>query len=177
LVDYLIWRSGKFGHGRILPPKGDERKKIGYEGAKTLVNICLIRWTYPVAMRMGFAKGELILEIGYGADCDDALRAEIKNVVATDFHENSTNEVVDAVLLWFRDGDGDLVDELMDAMAYLSETGPIWVLTPKVGRDGHVEPSDIQDAAPTCGLSQTSTLVVAQDWTATRLVARKAGKR
>jgi hypothetical protein len=143
----------------------------------TLVNIGLIRWTYPVAMRMGFAKGELILEIGYGADCDDALRADIKNIVATDFLENSTNEVVDAVLLWFREDDGDLVDELMDAMAYLSETGPIWVLTPKVGRDGHVEPSDIQDAAPTCGLSQTSTLAVAKDWTATRLVARKAGKR
>jgi hypothetical protein len=177
LVDYLIWRSGEFGHGRILPPKGDERKKIGYEGAETLVNIGLIRWTYPVAMRMGFAKGELILEIGYGADCDDALRADIKNIVATDFLENSTNEVVDAVLLWFREDDGDLVDELMDAMAYLSETGPIWVLTPKVGRDGHVEPSDIQDAAPTCGLSQTSTLAVAKDWTATRLVARKAGKR
>jgi hypothetical protein len=177
LVDYLIWRSGEFGHGRILPSKGDERKKIGYEGAKTLVNIGLIRWTNPVAMRMGFAKGELILEIGYGADCDDALRADIKNIVATDFLENSTNEVVDAVLLWFREDDGDLVDELMDAMAYLSETGPIWVLTPKVGRDGHVEPSDIQDAAPTCGLSQTSTLAVAKDWTATRLVARKAGKR
>ena len=112
---------------------------------------------------MGFAKGELILEIGYGADCDDALRAEIKKIVGTEFHENSTNEVVDAVLLWFREDDGDLVDELMDAMAYLSETGPIWVLTPKVGRDGHVEPSDIQDAAPTCGLSQTSTLAVAPD--------------
>ena len=76
---------------------------------------------------MGFAKGELILEIGYGADCDDALRADIKNIVATDFLENSTNEVVDAVLLWFREDDGDLVDELMDAMAYLSdqEGGPV----------------------------------------------------
>jgi hypothetical protein len=128
-------------------------------------------------MRMGFAKGELILEIGYGADCDDALRASISAITGTTFLEEITNEVVDAVLLWFRDGDGDLVDELMDAVTYLSETGPIWVLTPKVGRDGHVEPSDIQDAAPTCGLSQTSTLAVAKDWTATRLVARKAGKR
>ena len=126
---------------------------------------------------MGFAKGELILEVGYGPDCDDALRAEIKKIVGTEFFENTTNEVVDAVLLWFREDDGDLVDELMDAMTYLSETGPIWVLTPKVGRDGHVEPSDIQDAAPTCGLSQKSTLAVAQDWTATRLVARKAAKR
>ena len=126
---------------------------------------------------MGFAKGELILEIGYGPDCDDDLRAEIKKFVGTDFHEDTTTEVVDAVLLWFREGDGDLVDELMDASTYLSETGPIWVLTPKVGRDGHVEPSDIQDAGPTCGLSQTSTIAVAKDWTATRLVARKAGKR
>ena len=126
---------------------------------------------------MGFAKGELILEIGYGPDCDDALRADIKKIVATDFHEDTTTEVVDAVLLWFREGDGDLVDELMDASTYLSETGPIWVLTPKVGRDGHVELRDIQDAGPTCGLSQTSTIAVAKDWTATRLVARKAGKR
>jgi hypothetical protein len=126
---------------------------------------------------MGFAKGEIVLEVGYGPDCDDELRTQIKEIVGTDFLENSTNEVVDAVLLWFRQDDGDLVDELMDALTYLTETGPIWVLTPKVGRDGHVEPSDIQDAAPTCGLNQTSTLAVAKDWTATRLVARKGGKR
>jgi len=98
-------------------------------------------------------------------------------ITGTKFLEETTNEVVDAVLIWFRQDDGDLVDELMDAMTYLSETGPIWVLTPKVGREGHVEPSDIQDAAPTCGLNQTSTIAVAPDWTATRLVARKAVKR
>ena len=126
---------------------------------------------------MGFAKGEIVLEVGYGPDCDDELRTQIKEIVGTEFLENSTNEVVDAVLLWFRQDDGDLVDELMDALTYLTETGPIWVLTPKVGREGHVEPSDIQDAAPTCGLNQTSTLAVAKDWTATRLVARKGGKR
>ena len=126
---------------------------------------------------MGFAQGELVLEVGYGADCDAALRSAIMKITETKFLEGSTNEVIDAVLLWFREDDGDLVDELMDAMAYLSETGSIWVLTPKVGRDGHVQPSDIQDAAPTCGLSQTSSLAVAADWTATRLVARKVGKR
>ena len=75
------------------------------------------------------------------------------------------------------DGDGDLVDELMDALTYLTETGPIWVLTPKLGRAGHVESSDIQDAAPIAGLSQTSTIALAQDWAGTRLVARKVGKR
>jgi hypothetical protein len=126
---------------------------------------------------MGFAAGELILEVGYGPDCDDVLRSEIVAITGTQLLEGETTEVVDAVILWWRDGDGDLVDELMDALTYLTETGPIWVLTPKLGRDGHVESSDIQDAAPIAGLSQTSTIALAQDWAGTRLVARKVGKR
>ncbi len=128
-------------------------------------------------MRMGFAAGELILEVGYGPDCDDVLRSEISKITGTELIEGQTTEVVDAVLLWWREGDGDLVDELMDALTYLTETGPIWVLTPKLGRDGHVDSSEIQDAAPIAGLSQTSTLALAKDWAGTRLVARKAGKR
>ena len=128
-------------------------------------------------MRMGFAAGELILEVGYSSDCDDVLRSEIVSITGTQLLEGETTEVVDAVILWWRDGDGDLVDELMDALTYLTETGPIWVLTPKLGRDGHVESSDIQDAAPIAGLSQTSTVALAQDWAGTRLVARKVGKR
>jgi hypothetical protein len=128
-------------------------------------------------MRMGFAAGELILEVGYGPDCDDVLRSEISKITGTQLIEGETTEVVDAVILWWREGDGDLVDELMDALTYLTETGPIWVLTPKLGRDGHVDSSEIQDAAPIAGLSQTSTLALAKDWAGTRLVARKAGKR
>ena len=126
---------------------------------------------------MGFAQGELVLEVGYDTDCDDALRNEICATIKTDFLEGSATEVVDAVLLWWRDGDGDLVDELMDGLTYLSETGSIWVLNPKMGRAGHVEPSDIQDAAPIAGLSQTSTLTDANDCTSTPLVARNACKR
>jgi hypothetical protein len=126
---------------------------------------------------MGFEPGELVLELGRGSDSDDALRSAISTITGTALIEDETSEVVDAVLIWWRDGDGDLEDELVDALTYLSETGPIWVLTPKAGRDGHVEPSDIQDAAPNVGLSQTSTLAVAKDWSATRLVARKTAKR
>jgi hypothetical protein len=126
---------------------------------------------------MGFAAGELILEVGYGPDCDDVLRSEISKITGTQLIDGQTTEVVDAVLLWWREGEGDLVDELMDALTYLTETGPIWVLTPKLGRDGHVDSSEIQDAAPIAGLSQTSTLALAKDWAGTRLVARKAGKR
>jgi hypothetical protein len=126
---------------------------------------------------MGFAKDDLILEVGHDSDCDSTIRDQIMAITGTAFLEGSTTDVVDGVLLWWRDGDGDLVDELMDGLTYLSETGPIWVLTPKAGRDGHVEPSDIQDAAPIAGLALTSTIALAGDWSATRLVARKAGKR
>ena len=126
---------------------------------------------------MGFEPGELVLEVGRGSDSDELLRSAISSITGTALVEDSTDEVVDAVLIWWREGDGDLEDELVDALTYLSESGSVWVLTPKAGRDGHVEPSDIQDAAPNVGLSQTSTLAVARDWTATRLVARKTAKR
>ena len=126
---------------------------------------------------MGFEPEATVLEIGRGSDVDEALRSSISEITGTAFIEDKTNEVVDAVIIWWRDGDGDLEDELVDALTYLSDTGPIWILTPKAGRDGHVEPSDIQDAAPNVGLSQTSTLSAASDWSATRLVARKTAKR
>jgi hypothetical protein len=126
---------------------------------------------------MGFKEGDLIQEVGRTSGCDENLRQQIMAITKSQFVDSDSNEVVDGVIIWWRDGDGDLVDELMDALTYLSETGPIWVLTPKVGRDGHVEPSDIQDAAPTAGLSQTSSFSIAPDWSATRLVARKTAKR
>jgi hypothetical protein len=126
---------------------------------------------------MGLKPGELVLELGGGPDSDQSLRAKISEITGTLLIENQTEEVVDAVIIWWREGDGELEDELVDALTYLSEAGSIWVLTPKAGRDGHVEPSDIQDAAPNVGLSQTSTFAVASDWTATRLVARKTAKR
>lgn len=126
---------------------------------------------------MGFAKGDLILEIGYAADSDETLRAKIKAIIGTEFIQGDPTEVIDAVLIWWRDGDGDLIDELMDALTFLSETGPIWVLTPKMGRPNYVEASEIQDAAPIAGLSVTSSIAIATDWSTTRLVARKAGKR
>jgi hypothetical protein len=126
--------------------------------------------------RMGFEKGQLVLEVGHGPDSDENLRKQITELIGEPLIEDTTNEVVDAVLIWFREDDGDLTDELVDALTFLSESGPIWVLTPKVGREGHVEPSDIQDAANTAGLSQTSTIAVAPNWSATKIVHRKAKK-
>ena len=133
-------------------------------------------WTSPMPSRMGFEKGQLILEVGHGSDCDENFRKQLVDITGEPLIENETSEVVDAVLIWFREDDGDLADELVDALTYLSESGPIWVLTPKVGREGHVHPSDIQDAANTAGLSQTSTIAAAPNWSATKIVHRKAKK-
>jgi hypothetical protein len=130
-----------------------------------------------VVDRLGLEQGHLVLEVGLDSDGDESLRAAITAKTGTAFVEDEASDVVDAVLLWWREGDGDLVDELVDALTFLSESGPIWLLTPKAGRDGHVEPSDIQDAAPTAGLSQTISFAAGADWTATRLVARKSTRK
>jgi hypothetical protein len=130
-----------------------------------------------VVDRLGLVAGDLVLEIGHDQDSDSELRTALEAKIGSKFIEESASEVVDAVLLWWRDEDGDLVDELVDALTFLSESGPIWLLTPKVGRDGYVEPSDIQDAAPTAGLSQTVSFSAGADWSATKLVARKAVRK
>jgi hypothetical protein len=126
--------------------------------------------------RLGINKEQLILEVGFDdSDCDKPLRDAIVAKSGTELLDATAQEVVDAVILWWRDGDGDLVDELVDALTYLIEDGPIWLFTPKVGRSGYVEASDIQDAAPTAGMSQTTSFPASPDWSATRLVARHAG--
>ena len=130
-----------------------------------------------VVDRFGFEAGDLILEVGHGPDCDEALRTAVVAKVGSPLLASDSEEVVDGVMLWFREDDGDLVDELVDALTFLSEDGDIWLLTPKVGRDGHVEASDIQDAAPTAGLSQTVSFAAGVDWVATRLVARKSARK
>lgn len=125
------------------------------------------------AQRMGITTGQLVLEIGHGSDADASLREEIESTSGASLISNETDDVVDVALLWWREDDGDLVDALVDALTFLVDGGFIWVLTPKVGRPGHVEPSDIQEAAPIAGLSQTSSFAAAKDWTATKLVAPK----
>ncbi len=127
--------------------------------------------------RMGFAHGQLILEVGADSDVAQDLRLSLIAKTGSDLLDSDSTEVVDAVLIWWREDDGDLVDELVDALTFLADSGSIWLMTPKSGRPGHVEPSDIQDAAPTAGLSQTVSFSASADWTATRLVARKTSRK
>ena len=124
--------------------------------------------------RLGIKPGQVVQELGYDDDVDEQLRDAIAGVEAVELVDEDYDDVVDVVLLWWREGDGDLVDALVDASPPLADGGYIWLLTPKAGRQNHVEPSDIGEAAPTAGLSQTSSLNAGRDWSATRLVAPKA---
>jgi hypothetical protein len=127
-----------------------------------------------LAGRLGIKPGQVVQEIGYDDDCDEQMRDAIGAVQDVELVDEDFDDVVDVVLLWWRDGDGDLVDALMDALTPLADGGYIWLFTPKAGRDGHVEPSEIGEAAPTAGLSQTSTMSAGRDWSGTKLVAPKA---
>ena len=98
------------------------------------------------------------------------MRDDIEDLTGSELLDEDDHEVVDAVIFWWRDGDGDLVDTLVDSLTTLTEGGVVWVLTPKSGRHGYVSPSDIQDAAPTAGLHCTTSAGVSKDWSATRLV-------
>ncbi len=130
-----------------------------------------------VAARLGLRAGQAVQEFGYDDDVDEALRTSIEALTGTELADEDAQDVVDAALFWWRDGDGDLVDALVDALTNLAEGGVIWLLTPKSGRPGHVEPSEIEDAAPTAGLHATSTISACQDWTGTRLATPRSGRR
>jgi hypothetical protein len=117
-----------------------------------------------------------VMEMGYSEDCDEKLRESIATLSGSELVEESSDEVVDVVILWWREDDGDLVDALVDALGPLTDNGVVWLFTPKTGRPGHVEPSDITESAPTAGLQQTSNISAGSDWAGVRLVAPKAAR-
>ena len=123
--------------------------------------------------KLGITPGMVVQEVGADDDIDMALRDAIVERTGTEIVGADYDDVVDVVLIWWREDDGDLVDALVDALTALAASGVIWLLTPKAGRGGHVEPSDIGEAAPTAGLSSTSSISAAQHWSGTRLVSPK----
>ena len=126
------------------------------------------------ALKLGIAAGLVAQEMGWDEDVDEGLRESVVLVAGAELVDEDYDDVVDVVLLWWREDDGDLVDALVDAIAILADQGVVWLLTPKPGRDGHVESSDISDAAPTAGLQATSTVSASREWQGTRLVAPRA---
>jgi hypothetical protein len=134
-----------------------------------------------LAEKLGIQPGAVVQVVGSGSSAglavdqsllDDVAARAGTGLITTD----ESDDVVDVVLLWWREGDGDLVDALVDSLTNLADSGVIWLLTPKAGREGHVEPSDIEESAPTAGLSSTRSTSAAPEWSGTRLVAPKADR-
>ncbi len=139
-----------------------------YDGAKNVVNFS------NLLSELGLKPDALVQEIGVDDDVDDDLRDALEDQLDEPLIDEDEQEVVDAVLLWFRAGDDDLTDALVDALTTLDDGGVVWLLTPRSGRDGYVPPVEIQDAAPNAGLHVTSSAGVSPHWAATRLVPRKS---
>jgi hypothetical protein len=125
---------------------------------------------------LGFSAGQVVQEFGYGDDIDTDLRSGIEKVLGSELVDEDYDDVTDGVVLWWRDDDGDLTDTLVDIRTVLDDGGLIWLFTRKPGRGGHVDHSDIEEAATTAGLHATSTLSIGADWSATRLGTRGRGR-
>jgi hypothetical protein len=126
--------------------------------------------------KLGLTRGLVVQELGWDEDVDDDVRIMIEDAIDGELIEDAM-EAVDLVVLWWRDGDGDLVDGLVDALTDLTDAGYIWLMTPKVGRSGYVDAADVAEAAITAGLALTNSVPVSSDWTATKLVRPKGSRR
>jgi Protein of unknown function (DUF3052) len=126
--------------------------------------------------KLGLISGLVVQELGWDEDVDDDVRIMVEDAIGGELIEEAM-EAVDLVLLWWRDGDGDLVDSLVDSLTDLTNAGYIWLMTPKVGRSGYVDAADLAEAAVTAGLALTNSVPVSSDWTATKLVRPRGTRR
>lgn len=128
------------------------------------------------ATALGMTPGMVVQELGWDDDADEAVRTAVMDAIDGDLVYEAM-EAVDVVLLWWRDSDGDVADGLVDALTDLSNRGHIWLMTPKLGRDGHVDPTDLAEGALTAGLALANPATVSSDWLAQKLVRPKGSRR
>ena len=79
---------------------------------------------------LGFEMGMLVQEVGWDEDVDADLRDDIMDTIDAEMVEEPL-EAVDAVVLWWREEDGDVADGLVDASTDLAPTGQIWIVLPE----------------------------------------------
>ena len=126
--------------------------------------------------QLGLVGGMAVQELGWDEDVDEDLRQAVMEAIDADLLEES-NDSVDAVLLWLRADDGDVMDLLIDSLTDLGGKGFMWVMTPKIGRAGHVPQSDLAEGAVAAGLYLTTSASVSKDWSAHKIVRPKGGRR
>lgn len=132
--------------------------------------------TAGVVDAMGFAPGQVVQELGWDEDADENLRQAIMDRIDGDLVDEAV-EAVDSVLLWWRADDGEVTDGLVDSMTDLSDEGTIWLLLPKIGHPGAVDPSDLAEGVTTAGLALTSQVNTGSTWQAHRVVRPKGARR
>jgi hypothetical protein len=123
--------------------------------------------------KLGFKPGQIVIEFGYDDDVDEDFRELIEDTIGQPMEDEDYDGVVDAVVLWWRDGDGDLTDDLVDSLTTVEEGGFIALLTPGKGRVDRVEAHDVQEACSTSGLTASGAVTVGDEWMAQRLVGRR----
>lgn len=123
------------------------------------------------AALLSVTQGQLIQELGWDEDCDSSISEALEEAIGEPLLEEDTDEIVDAVLLWWREEDGDLVDGLVDASRCLSDEGRIWLLTPAAGAPGTIEAGVINESAQLAGMVQTKSERLG-GWQGACLVAR-----
>ncbi|WP_201466490.1 DUF3052 domain-containing protein [Janibacter melonis] len=126
--------------------------------------------------RLGLEHDQVIQEFGWDEDIDEGFRASVVEVVGGELEDEDYTGVVDHVLMWWRDSDGDLTDALVDTLGTLEEGGSIVLVTPTSGRADEVDATEIEEAASTAGLHTSGTTKCGPDWVATRLVSPKGGR-
>ena len=89
-----------------------------------------------IAGKLGVEPGKVVQELGWDEDVDEAVRDAVEERCGDELLDEDADDVIDLVLLWWREGDGDLADALIDAIGPLADNGVIWVLTPKTGPAG-----------------------------------------
>lgn len=126
--------------------------------------------------RLGFLTEQIVQEFGWDSDVDDDFRFAVEDVVGSDLEDEDYTGETDAVVLWFRSGDGDLTDSLINLVGVLPEGGFVVALTPKDRDHGAVDPTEIDEASATAGLHTAGAYHASTEWRATKLVAPK-GRR
>lgn len=126
--------------------------------------------------KLGLGSGLVVQEVGWDEDVDEDVRIMVEDAIDGELFED-VMEAAEVVLMWWRDSDGDLADGLVDSLTDLAEDGYVWLMTPKVGREGFVDPTEVNEAAVSAGLSVTVSASVSADWAANKLVRPKSARR
>ena len=127
--------------------------------------------------RLGLAPDRIVQELGYDDDVDHDFRAAVEERLGAPMEDDGYKGEIDAALLWWRGGDGDLTDALVDLVGLLDDGGYVALLTPRHTADA-VEASEIEEAARTAGLHPGGPFNLSDDWRGVKLAPpRGSGRR